>query len=184
MRGTALPSLRLTSGRHSGGPVRRAPAEQVAPRTGCPGRSPGMSQCVRHGLTLSPAHRRAKSRRSIKAGFSVVEMPIQITPSRVQSFDEIDLPSTRVVLDVLFPLNGSIPSLMSFIPDKQLHVITAGESANSSCPVFMNSSVQVSGDTNIQCTISAACHDIYPRHAHAWDSHYLLTLRQYIEIAI
>ena len=93
---------------------------------------------------------------------------VQIVPSGVLSLDQVDLPLTRPMLDVLFPLDGSQDVLVPLKERQHRDAIASGEPAAGACPVFPRSANNIVGHASVERTEGPVGHDVHPPSTHGF----------------
>src|SRR5512139_1119014 len=85
---------------------------------------------------------------------------IKIMPTRILSFDQLNLPVTPPFLDFFLPLNRSLRRVIAFKPHEPVDAVARSKSRCEFMLVFINSADQITGDAEIQRPIFTACEKV------------------------
>jgi hypothetical protein len=97
-----------------------------------------------------------------KAGTQVFspELAVQITPTWIEPFDQLDLPSSVPFLQPPLAPKGVFAALESLKPDELAHTILGGETLSDLFPVLPNPPRQPIGRTDVERPVAITRDDV------------------------
>jgi hypothetical protein len=94
------------------------------------------------------------------------ERVVQIIPFGVGAIDEAHLPGAGPVLDGCLTLNGGSDIVEPLCINQPLQAVVFGKSVDQPFPMFVGSSRQVAGDTDVKDAVAPIGHEINPATRH------------------
>src|SRR5262245_6301181 len=90
------------------------------------------------------------------------DLVVEVAPVRVHRKNEVDLPLSRPMLDVLLSLDRSGGSVVALVVNQHLHAIALGETRHEAFPVLKGATDQIVGHADIERAAPTIGEDVDP----------------------
>src|SRR5687768_5769775 len=84
----------------------------------------------------------------------------QIVPVRVDLLDQLDLPASSPLLDLLLARDRRLGGVVALVPNELVQLVLARETADDALLVFVYTLRQARRYTRVQCPVPAVCQDV------------------------
>src|ERR1035441_4220171 len=98
-----------------------------------------------------------------RAETSTDNLVVYVVPLRNARHNQIYLPLTRLVLDILLALDCAQCGVVTFVIDERLHLVFLGEAVDQSLAMLMDAANEIVGDADIECSVRTAGEDVDPK---------------------